>query len=48
MLLVWRELGNGAAAEFFSTHPTWNSNPFLKMPPGPVFTDEAASYVLGS
>lgn len=45
MLFVWRELGSEADVEFFSTHPIWDSNPFLKMPPGPLFTDEAASSV---
>lgn len=30
----------------FSPHPVWHFTPFLKVPPGPVFIDEAALYVL--
>lgn len=34
-------IGVGVDAEFLAA-TVWESNPFLKMPPGPVFVDEAA------
>lgn len=40
--------GNGAGAELLSIYPVWVFTPFLKMPRGPLFTDEAASHVIDS